>query len=66
MNEYGEDEDGELIEPELMCIKGKNKIELDKLLDEETSEDDLYYSTIGMKLSCFYWEGVKGYFELID
>ena len=31
-----------------------------------TCESDLYYSTIGMELSNFYWEGVKGYFELID
>ena len=64
INEYGdEDED---IEIELMCIEGKNKIELQELLSEETCEDDLYYSTIGMEYSSFCWEGVKGYFELID
>jgi len=66
MDEFEVDDDGEMIEPELMCIKGKNKIELDEVLDEETSEDDLYYSTIGMEWSSFCWEGVKGYFELID
>jgi hypothetical protein len=64
INEYGdEDED---IEIELMCIEGKNKIELQELLSEETCEDDLYYSTIGMEYSSFCWEGVKNYFELID
>jgi len=66
MDEFEVDDDGEMIEPELMCIKGKNKIELDEVLDEETSEDDLYYSTIGMENSLHCWEGVKGYFELID
>ncbi len=66
INEFEFDEDGEMIEPELMCIEGKNKIELDELLSEETCEDDLYYSTVGMEYSNFYWEGVKGYFELID
>ena len=66
MNEFGTDEDGELIEPKLMCIKGKNKISMEEILDMNTCESDLYYSTIGMELSNFYWEGVKGYFELID
>jgi len=66
INEYGEDEDGDMIEPELVCIEGKNKIELQELLSEETYVEDLYYSTIGMEDSSFCWEGVKGYFELID
>ena len=66
MNEFEFDEDGEMIEPELMCIEGKNKISMEEVLDMNTCEDDLYYSTIGMEWSTFYWEGVKGYFELID
>jgi len=66
MNEFEVEEDGELIEPELMCIKGKSKISMEEVLDMNTSEDDLYYSTIGMEWSSFCWEGVKGYFELID
>ena len=66
MNEFKSDEDGEMIEPELMCIKGKNKISMEEVLDMNTSEDDLYYSTIGMEYSNFYWDGVKKYFELID
>ena len=66
INEYGEDEDGELIEPELICVEGKNKITVEEILDMNTCEDDLYYSTIGMEYSSFCWEGVKGYFELID
>ena len=65
MDEFEFDEDGEMIEPELMCIKGKNKIELDEVLDEETSEDDLYYSTIGMENSSFYWGGIKSFVEEI-
>jgi len=66
MNEFEFDEDGEMIEPELMCIEGKNKISMEEVLDMNTCEDDLYYSTIGMEYSNFYWEGVKRYFELID
>ena len=66
MDEFEFDEDGEMIEPELMCIKGKSKISMEEVLDMNTCEDDLYYSTIGMEWSSFYWEGVKGYFELID
>mgnify|MGYP001311908677 CR=1 FL=1 len=66
INEYGEDEDGELIEPVLICVEGKNKISMEEVLDMNTCEDDLYYSTIGMEWSSFCWEGVKGYFELID
>lgn len=66
MNEYGTEEDGELIEPKLMCIEGKNKINIEEVWSMETCEDDLYYSTIGMEWSSFCWEGVKGYFELID
>tara|TARA_R110000796_G_scaffold104363_1_gene214184 strand:- start:96 stop:449 length:354 start_codon:yes stop_codon:yes gene_type:complete len=66
MNEFSTEEDGELIEPELMCIEGKSKISMEEVLDMNTCEDDLYYSTIGMEYSSFYWESVKGYFELID
>jgi len=66
MNEFEFDEDGEMIEPELMCIEGKNKISMEEVLDMNTCEDDLYYSTIGMEYSSFCWEGVKRYFELID
>jgi len=66
MDEFEFDEDGEMIEPELMCIEGKSKISMEEVLDMNTCEDDLYYSTIGMEWSSFYWEGVKGYFELID
>ena len=66
MNEFEFDEDGELIEPELMCIEGKSKISMEEVLDMNTCEDDLYYSTIGMEYSSFCWDGVKKYFELID
>lgn len=66
MDEFEVDDDGEMIEPELMCIEGKSKISMEEVLDMNTCEDDLYYSTIGMEWSSFYWEGVKGYFELID
>jgi len=66
MNEFGTDEDGELIEPKLMCIEGKNKINIEEVWSMEVCEDDLYYSTIGMEWSNFYWDCVKKYFELID
>lgn len=66
MNEFEFDEDGEMIEPELVCIEGKNKISMEEILDMETCEDDLYYSTIGMEESTYYWGGVKEFFELID
>ena len=65
MNEFEFDEDGEMIEPELMCIEGKNKISMEEVLDMNTSEDDLYYSTIGMEYSNFYWEGFKEFVEEI-
>ena len=65
MNEFEFDEDGEMIEPELMCIEGKNKISMEEVLDMNTSEDDLYYSTIGMEYSNFYWEGFKRFVEEI-
>lgn len=66
INEFSEDEDGELIEPELICVEGTNKISMEEVLDMNTCEDDLYYSTIGMEWSSFCWDGIKGYFELID
>ena len=66
MNEFSTEEDGELIEPELICIEGKNKITIEEVCNMETCEDDLYYSTIGMEYSNFYWDGVKKYFELIN
>ena len=65
MNEFEFDEDGEMIEPELMCIEGKNKISIEEVFDMNTSEDDLYYSTIGMEYSNFYWEGFKRFVEEI-
>ena len=66
MNEFGTEENGELIEPELMCVEGKSKITIEEVLNMETCEDDLYYSTIGMEWSLHCWDGVKRYFELID
>jgi len=65
MNEFEVDENGDLIEPELMCIKGKSKISMEEVLDMNTSEDDLYYSTIGMENSSFYWGGIKSFVEEI-
>ena len=65
IDEYGTEEDGELIEPKLMCIEGKNKISMEEVLDMNTSEDDLYYSTVGMEYSNFYWEGFKRFVEEI-
>jgi len=65
MNEFESDENGEMIEPELMCIEGKNKISMEEVLDMNTSEDDLYYSTVGMEYSNFYWEGFKRFVEEI-
>jgi len=65
IDEFEVDEDGEMIEPELMCIGGKSKISMEEILDMKTCDEDLYYSTIGMENSLHCWEGVKGYFELI-
>ena len=66
MNEYGTEEDGELIEPKLMCIEGVNKVNIEEVWSGENYIDDLYYSTIGMEESVFCWEGVSNYFELIN
>lgn len=64
IDEYGdEDED---IEIELICVEGENKIELKDVLSEETCEDDLYYSTVGMMYSSYYWEGFKKFVEIVD
>lgn len=62
IDEFDDDDD---IEIELICVEGENKIELKDVLSEETCEDDLYYSTIGMMYSNYYWEGFKNFVEII-
>ena len=67
MNEHIINEfDDEEIEIELICVEGENKIDLKDVLSEETFEEDLYYSTVGMEYSNYCWEGFKKFVEIVD